>query len=374
MIARKLIGLFLFATSMIGYAAELRVAQVSPESGPLGPNGVANYVGAKAYFDQVNASGGIHGQRIKFLHEDDQYKPDETLRLLELVAQRDKPLVFINALGSANVGAVLKAKTAEKLAIPIVGVTPGSEALRNPGSNWIFHIHAGDHAQLRRIVTHLATLGINRIAVVYQDLPFGVSGLAYTEELAAKHRVTLVGRISVKPGADDLQAVARSARDTDAQAYVMILAPNSGIAFVRDARVAGDMTPMYSLSYVPVNGLLDKVPAKSAAGIGIAQVTPNVYSNNTGLVRDFHATMDNFAPQGSNHSQLHLVGYMSARVTVEALRRAGPNATPERVADALRQMRTDMGGYLVDFTGNSNNVASSFVDIGVVTRTGRLMY
>jgi hypothetical protein len=128
------------------------------------------------------------------------------------------------------------------------------------------------------------------------------------------------------------------------------------------------------MSYLPVKGLTDKVPNGGYSGIALAQVTPNVDSNVSGLVREFHATMDKYAPSGTDHSQLHLIGYMAARVTVEGLRRAGPSPTPERLAAALKQVRTDLGGYIVDFTGDANNVGSSYVNIGVVTRNGRLMY
>lgn len=356
------------------HAAEIVVAQVSPATGPLGPNGDANYIGAKAYFDQVNAQGGVAGQRIRFVREDDQYKPEETLRVMELVAQRDKPVAFVNALGSANVAALLKAGTLDKLAIPVVGVTPGADSLRTPGSRWMFHIQAGDQAQLRRIVTHLSTMGIQRIAVVYQDIPFGTSGLAFVEKTAGTTQLKVVGKVPVKPGEDNLGAAADAMKQSGAQAYVVILAPNSGVAFARDVRSRSDPTPLYGLSYVPVKGLVDKVPNGGYAGIGLAQVTPNVYSNSTALMREFHTAMDKHAPGGTDHSQLHLIGYMAARVTVEGLRRAGPGPTPERLAAALRQLRTDLGGYQMDFTGENANVGSLYVDIGVVTREGRLMY
>ena len=161
----------------MAHAQDVVVADVGPMSGPLAGNGIANYEGAKAYFDQVNAQGGINGQKIRLVREDDQYKADETIRLVQEVAKRDRPAAFINLLGSANVTAMFKDKTFDKVATPFVGITPGAEALRNPGSPWMFHVQAGDRAQLRRVLTHLSTIGLNKIAVVYQDIPFGKSGL-----------------------------------------------------------------------------------------------------------------------------------------------------------------------------------------------------
>jgi len=86
-----------------------------------------------ALADGVDARGGLFGARIRFVGEDDRYKPEETLRLLETVARRDRPLAFVNLLGSADVAAVLKDGLLDRLAVPAIGVTPGAQNLRRPG-------------------------------------------------------------------------------------------------------------------------------------------------------------------------------------------------------------------------------------------------
>ena len=361
-------------TMHAAFAQEVVVAHVGPMSGPLAGNGKANHQGAKAYFDQVNAAGGINGQKIRLVVEDDQYKADETIRLVQQVAQRDKPVAFINLLGSANVTAMLKDKIFDKLATPFVGITPGAEALRNPGSPWLFHTQAGDRAQLRRMLTHLSTINLNRIAVVYQDLPFGKSGLGFVDEMAPGLKVEVAGRVAVPPAGEDLKGVAQQIKALNAKTYLLILAPNSGAAMVRDIRASGDRTPIYAMSYVPVAAVLDKVPLKDSVGIALAQVTPNPDSTSTALSREFRAAMDKYVPDVKERSALQLIGYVNARTVGEAIRRAGANPTPERVAAALRQLKVDLGGYPVDFPANGKNVGAEFVDIGVVDSRGRLMY
>ena len=71
-------------------------------------------------------------------------------------------------------------------------------------------------------------------------------------------------------------------------------------------------------------------------------------------------------------TQLHLVGYLNCRVFIEGLRHTGSAPTPDSLRGALHKLRVDLGGYLVDFAGG--NVGSRYVDIGVVTRDGRLQY
>jgi branched-chain amino acid transport system substrate-binding protein len=161
-------------------------------------------------------------------------------------------------------------------------------------------------------------------------------------------------------------------RTSNAQAYVMILAPNSGTSLARDVRVGKDTTPIYGMSYVPVKGIIDKTGGANAAGIGLAQVTPNTFSASSALVRRFHTVMTKYVPALKEHTQLHLIGYMSCRVLVEGLRQSGKAPTPEILQGSLRKVRVDLGGYMVDFAGT--NAASKFVDIGVITNQGRLMY
>jgi ABC-type branched-subunit amino acid transport system substrate-binding protein len=210
-------------------------------------------------------------------------------------------------------------------------------------------------------MSHLSTLGIKRVAVVYQDIPFGQGGMKFIDEIAPSLSVSVVGRVPVPSAADNLSSQAALLRASNAQAYVMILAPNSGTSLARDVRVGKDTTPIYGMSYVPVKGIIDKTSGTNAAGIGLAQVTPNTFSASSGLVRRFRAVMAKHTPAVKEHTQLHLIGYISCRALVE-----------ESLQASLRKVRIDLGGYMVDFAGT--NVASKFVDIGVITNDGRLMY
>lgn len=368
------ISTFVLASMLLFAAfahAEIVVAQVSPTAGPLAVTARGNYEGAKAYFDTVNAQGGIHGQTIRFVHEDDQYKPEETVRLLDLVARRDNPLAFVNLFGSANTLAVQSSKVLDRAKIPAVGATPGAEAMRTPGSPWIFHVHAGDREQIRHILRHLSTLGLTRIAAAYQDNPMGKSGLHHFDEAVAELKLTVVGRVAVPPVAEQLGEVAKKLRETGAQTYVMLLVRNSGAALVRDVRAAGDRTPMYAMSYVPAEAIIEKVPLEAAVGVGLAQILPDAAGEKTALTREFRAAMRQFMPR-STPSNPHLTGYVAARVAVEAIRRCGPSPTPEKVAAALRQLKVDLGGLPVDFTAGQN-VGTQWVDIGVLDRRGRLL-
>ena len=342
-------------------AGEVVLAHVGPFSGPLGVNGLANLEGAKACIADANAAGGINGNILRLVERDDEYKPEKTIALMRAAAQGDKPVAFLNLLGSANASALLKDGTLDSLKIPVVGVTPGADVLRSPGSPWMFHVHASDNAQLARIVQHLATIGIQRIAVAYQDIPFGRGGMEFIQGVARKAGVAIARSVAVPSAGEDFSAIASDLRASNAQAYVMILVPNSGAAFVAQVRGAGDATPVYGMSYVPVKGLIDKagaahddgdqrsgrrIPQRAAhaVGIGLAQVTPNTDSASSALIRQFRSAMERHAPAGTARTQLHLVGYLNCRVLIEGLRHAGGAPTPDSLRGALQKLRVELGG------------------------------
>ena len=130
---------------------------------------------------------------------------------------------------------------------------------------------------------------------------------------------------------------------------------------------------MFALSYVPA-GLIARLAGEDGArGVGIAQTYPNAMGNTLPLQREFSAAMKALDPALESYTAFHLECYITARVLVEGLRRAGADIRPETLARALRAAgEIDMAGFRVNFS--KGNVGGSFVDIGVITAGGRLRY
>ena len=72
--ARRLLALLCLAAAPAVHA-DIVVGQVAPFSGPQAVTGKAIRAGAKLWIDEVNARGGVRGQRIKFVTRDDAQKP-----------------------------------------------------------------------------------------------------------------------------------------------------------------------------------------------------------------------------------------------------------------------------------------------------------
>jgi ABC-type branched-subunit amino acid transport system substrate-binding protein len=68
-----------------------------------------------------------------------------------------------------------------------------------------------------------------------------------------------------------------------------------------------------------------------------------------------------------------LEGFIAAKITVEAIKRAGPNPTREKVLKALNSMgELDLGGVFVDYSPKARNGWGN-VDLTIIGENGKLL-
>ena len=161
--------LLAFSASGAALSQEIVIGQVAPLSGVLASTGKDMVIGAKAYFDSVNARGGIHGAKIRHVVKDDAYTVDETLRQTRELIENDKPVALIGFAGTGNIGELLKQKVLENAGIAMVGPYTGAPSLRAPNNRNIFHIRASYWDEAEAMIDQLVTLKMTRIGIMYQN-------------------------------------------------------------------------------------------------------------------------------------------------------------------------------------------------------------
>jgi hypothetical protein len=170
---------------------DLVVGQVAPLSGVLASTGAQMVLGGRIYFDHINSKGGIHGARIRQVVADDGYKVDETVRLTQDLLARPDVVALYGFAGTANVGKLLSEGVLEQGGAALVAPYTGGEPLRSPFNPWIYHVRAGYADEAEHMVQQVTTLGMNRVAVMYQDDGFGKAGLVGVEAALAKRGLKL---------------------------------------------------------------------------------------------------------------------------------------------------------------------------------------
>jgi branched-chain amino acid transport system substrate-binding protein len=370
---RYLLGtlIALFAAVSQAQAPDILVGQVGPFTGL--PSSDAHDVrdGIQAHFKQVNETGGVRGRKLALFTLDDTFKGDVFLERFKEALLR-KPVALLTPVGSAALTQLLKSNLLDAADIVILNAIPGAEAFRSPGHPKLFHIRAGDKAQLDRILNHCKTLGLVKIHVLYQDLPIGEAGLAVVRATAQALGGMTISASMSKHADDALAPAAQASAAAQPQGVVVIGSPKFMADAMAQLRKAGVNQAAFALSYLPTP-LAVKIIGQGSRGLGITQTFPNPNGRNQPLQRDFQVAMSKAFPDIKTYSPFHLEGYVTARVLVAALRRSESATTPAGLSKALHELgEVDLGGFRVNF--GKGNIGSSWTDIGVVSDNGRLIY
>lgn len=353
-------------------AAEVVVGQVAPLSGVLASTGQQMVLGGKVYFDWANAQGGVNGATIRQEVVDDGYKVPDTVRLTRERLARPEVVALYGFAGTANITQLLADGVLEQGGAALAAPYTGGESLRSPFKPWIFHVRAGYADEAEYMVQQLTTLGMDRVAVMYQDDGFGKAGLADVKAALAKRSLKLVASANYERNTDQVDGAVKAIRATDAQAVIMIAINKPAAAFIQRYCELGGGGRLYNLSVVDPAELVKLAGLKNAHGLGISQVVPYPYQPLLPVVREYRQLLKKYAP-GAEVKYTSFEQFLGAKVLVEALRRADPAPTRAKVVKALESLqRLDLGGVTVGYSP-TNRVGSRYVEATVIGSNGRLM-
>jgi branched-chain amino acid transport system substrate-binding protein len=345
----------------------LVLGQSAAFSGPAAQLGVQMSAGAKLWFEQFNASGGVGGLTVELRTADDGYEPDRCKANTERFI-RDDVFALIGYVGTPTCAAALP--LVNEARIPFFGPFTGAEVLREPFSRSVFHLRASYYDETELIVRQLTALGQDRIAVFYQDDAYGRAGLEGVTRALTRRNLKPVATATVQRNTVDVAQAVATIVPAQPHAVVQISAYGSCAAFVRAARKAGYGAQICNVSFVGTQALADELGG-DGRGVMISQVMPYPYTPHTALTREFLSAVEktNGAVK-PNYSSLE--GYLAAKVFSEGLKRAGRAATREALVTALEGItRADFGGFMVNF-GPRSHVASNFVELSLLTGDGKV--
>ena len=254
----------------------------------------------------------------------------------------------------------------------LVAPYTGGESLRKPFNPWIFHVRAGYGDETEHMVQQLTTLGMTRVAVMYQDDGFGKAGLAGVEAALARRQLQLVAAAGYERNTDRVDDAVKTIKASDAQAVILVAINKPAAAFIRRYREQGGGAQLYNISVVDPAELVKLAGLKTAHGLGISQVVPYPYRPSLPVVREYQQLLKQYAPQAEiNYTSFEQ--FLGAKVLVEALRRAGPAPTRAKVIKALESLQShDLGGITLSYSP-TNRVGSRTVEVTVIGANGRLL-
>lgn len=349
-------------------ADEIVIGQTSTLTGIVGEQGVANTRGSQAYFDYVNAQGGVNGRKLRVITLDDAYDAEKAVANVKRLIEKDKAIALFGIVGiPANLAIMPVIAQAG-----ILNFAPyaGSETIRKPHNRLVFNVRASYTDEIEKIVEHLGIRGIKKIGVVVQNNAFGSEGLAIIEQALAKRALTFSAKAGISNDSSDVDQAASILAQAKVQSIVLITVGKPSVDFVKTYNKLQRGTQFFALSVMASQSAINAL-GKDGVGVIVSQVSPFPFSGTSELVREYQRVMKGAGVQEFSYPSME--GFLNAKIFTEALRRAGRNPNRESVIAALEAMgKIDFDGHIVNFS-KTNHQASHYVELTVISKDGRFL-
>ena len=320
--------------------------------------------GMNAYFDNVNQQGGIRGEKIKLVSLDDGFNPDRTAENTKALIETHNAVALVGFRGTANMLKIVPIVQAAGIAQ--VGNTSGAKSLRDPFVPGLFHVRASTSDEIEAAINHAWTIGIKKIAVLYQDDAFGKEGLEAVNASLQKRSAAPIAVAPVPRGTVDVAKAVEVIAAAKPQAVLLIGQAKPNAAFIKGVRLKGVNPQFFVLSVS--SGLHAELKAP-AAGVIAIQVVPYPFTAlGNAVVREYQTIIS--ATPDKKFSFNSMEGFLNAKLVVRALQKMSVPITRAKVISTLESFTNeDLGGFALTYNKQSN-LGSRFVNLTMIRADG----
>ncbi len=353
--------------ALLGSAnAQIVVGQTVGVTGPVAATVKEAVEGARLLIDSVNAKGGIKGEKLELLTLDDKFDVKQAVENARILIEEKNAVALFMNRGTPHTEAIMP--LLEKHDIALIAPSTGAMLLHNPVKRHVFNVRSSYQREAEKAVDHLHTLGIARIAVVHVDDSFGRDGLEGATKGFTKARMQPVAVLKADRNKPDYTTIVPLIVQANAQAVIWIGSGTAVADGIKELRAAGSAAQVVTLSNNASSGFI-KLLGAASRGVIVTQVFPYERSYNYAFVQEAQALAK--AKGMTEISPAMLEGFAAAKVLVEAVRRASPKPTREKVLAALEKLnKFDLGGLEVSY-GPGDHTGLDFADLSIIGSDGR---
>jgi len=369
-------------------ATSILIGSHQPLTGPAAPGYDLIAPASAAYFDYVNAHGGIYGRKIIYKYLDDGYDPTNTVSVVHQLVLQDGIFALFDGLGTPTHLAVVSFLNAQK--VPDLFVASGCDCWSEPGTDpWTFgwqldYIREGKILG-QYIAKHFAG---QKIGFFYQDDEFGMDGVKGLEdEIPASMIVAKQSYVDTNVNVEPQVAALRAA---GAKVVVSFTIP-AFTALLKLTSLKLSYAPQLVVSNVgsdavTLSGLLEAYAKQGGATVNGDQLINGIitdgYLPSDGqtsnswiqLFSKVHAAYDAKAPFDGNV----LYGMASAYTFVQAMFKAGRNPTRASLVAAI-EAGLPQGPAVAPYDYSSNShfgITGAYIGViqnGVLDQEGSVL-
>lgn len=197
---------------------------------------------AKMIEAEINAAGGINGTPIEIIVEDTVGLEPNTVNAVKKLISVDNVVAIVGPSRSGTTMAVKN--SADEAGIPLVSCA-AAEAIVNPLAKWVFKTPQKDSDAAIRILEHMQSKGIKKIAIITGTTGFGAEGRKQLIKHAPKMGIEIVADETYGPADTDMTAQLTKIKGSEAEAVVNWSIVPAQVIVAKNMRQLGMTIPLY---------------------------------------------------------------------------------------------------------------------------------
>ncbi len=309
--------------------------------------------GAQAYFDYVNARGGVHGRQIRYVFYDDAYNPAQTVQQTRRLVEQDKVFAIFNSVGTENNKAIQPYLNQAK--VPQLFVGDGSDAVtqprRFPWTMGFLQSYRGEGAVYGRTI---ATSKPNaRIAVLFQNDDLGKDMTRGLSRALAGRGPKIVASEPYDFTASDVASQIAKLKASGADTLMLFATPIFLLRAIAETHKLAWKPQVYiaSVSIEPTIMSSARLTApeltKGALSVAFVKNPNDPIWNKDPVMALYRRVMKTYLPEGKPSDVYNFYGMTVAWTMVETLERAGKSLTRAGLLRAAQSLDTTKNPFLL---------------------------
>jgi branched-chain amino acid transport system substrate-binding protein len=314
---------------------EIKIGHINPYSGPASAYGTIGK-SISAWFEKVNAEGGVNGRRIKFISLDDGYSPPKTVEQARKLVEQEEVLTVFNPLGTPPNSAIHKYMNQRK--VPQLFVATGATKWGDPKNfPWTMGWQPNYQSEAKIYAEHILETAPNaKIAVLYQNDDYGKDYLkGFEDGLGAKAKTMIVSKQSYEVTDPTIDSQMNSLKASGADTFFNITTPKFAAQAIKKAAEIG-WKPNHYLNQVSASVGSVLTPAGLANSVGV--ISTQYFKDPTDpqwltdpAMNEWREFMKKYYPTGDLNDAFNVYGPLVAQTLIQVLKQAGNDLTRANV-------------------------------------------
>ena len=314
---------------------EIKIGNIIPYSGPASAYGVIGKT-EEAYFNKINAEGGINGRKINFISYDDAYSPPKAVEQVRKLVEGDEVLMVFNPLGTPSNTAIQKYLNSKK--IPQLFVATGATKWNDPKNfPWTIGWQPSYQAESRIYAKYLLKEKPDaKIGLIYQNDDFGKDYLKGLKDgLGDKAASMIVAEESYETSEPSIDGHIVKLKASGADVFYSITTPKFAAQAIKKVAEL-DWHPLQIVVNVSasVGGVIKPAGYENSQGILSAHYAKDgsdpQWDNDPGM-KKFVEFLKQYYPDGNKIDGSVVYGYGAAQTLVKVLQMCGDDLTRANV-------------------------------------------